>query len=72
MVALQGGLPRRRGGAAGRIQEGGPSTTITNTAIRGNTSSATGGGLFLNGTVVSIQDSTIVNNTAVTGGGIEV
>jgi hypothetical protein len=53
----------------GGIQEGGPSTTITNTAIQGNTASGTGGGLFLNGTNVSIQSSTISSNTAVGGGG---
>ena len=53
----------------GGIQEGGPSTTITNTAVQGNTASGTGGGLFLNGTNVSLQSSTINGNTAVGGGG---
>jgi hypothetical protein len=55
-------------GDGGGIQEGGPSTTITNTVIQGNTSGANGGGLFLNGSTVSILNSTIVGNTALGGG----
>src|SRR5262249_11909869 len=41
----------------GGIQEGGPSTKITNTEIKGNSSGAAGAGLFLNGTTVTIDSS---------------
>jgi hypothetical protein len=57
----------------GAIQEGGPSTQITNTEFRGNSSGATGGALFANGTTLDVQSSTFANNTSVgNGGGIEV
>jgi hypothetical protein len=56
-------------GGGGGIQEGGPSTSITNTEFDGNTSSATGGALFANGISISISKSTFFHNTATTGGG---
>jgi hypothetical protein len=57
----------------GGIQEGGPSTTITNTEFKGNTAGGRGGGLFANGTTLILQRSTFYNNTAaVSGGGLEV
>jgi CSLREA domain-containing protein len=62
----------------GAIQEGGPTTSITNSQISGNSSGATGGGVFATGTTLFVQDSTIANNTASGnanttqgGGGIE-
>jgi len=58
----------------GAIQEGGPSTTITNTEFKGNSSGANGGALFANGITLTVQSSTFANNTASgngdsTGGG---
>jgi hypothetical protein len=68
----------------GAIQEGGPSITITNTEIKGNSSGgsavAGGGGIFISNTnttidlntTVTITASTIVANTATgNGAGIE-
>jgi hypothetical protein len=57
----------------GGIQEGGPSTTITNTEFKGNSSGGSGGALFANGTTLTVHSSTFADNTAAgNGGGIEV
>jgi hypothetical protein len=53
----------------GAIQEGGPSTTITDTEIKDNSSGGSGGGLFANGTTLAVASSTFAGNTAVVGGG---
>lgn len=47
-------------------------TTITNSTISGNTSGASGGGVYASGvstTIVTIDSCTIVNNTATASGG---
>jgi hypothetical protein len=60
-------------GNGGGIQEGGPTTTISNSLLQSNTSGGSGGGLFANGTTLSVQQCTVADNTAsVAGGGIEV
>ena len=59
--------------SGGAIQEGGPSTSITNTEFKGNSSGVSGGALFANGVTLTIQSSTFANNTSVgNGGGIEI
>jgi len=55
----------------GGIQEGGPSTTITNTLIQGN-AAGSGGGVFANGTTLFVQTSTLADNVSgANGGGVE-
>jgi hypothetical protein len=58
--------------SGGAIQEGGPSTSITNTEIRGNTSGTSGGGLAIAGGTLALLDSTVAFNAAANnGGGLE-
>jgi hypothetical protein len=57
----------------GAIQEGGSSTTITNTEFKGNSTGGTGGALFANGATLTVQSSTFANNRSVgNGGAIEI
>jgi hypothetical protein len=51
-------------GDGGAIQEGGPVTSITTTQIIGNSSGARGGGIFVAGTTLFLENSTIAGNTA--------
>ncbi len=53
----------------GGIQEGGPSTTLTNVSFQNNSSGATGGALFANGTTLTVLASTFAGNTSIAGGG---
>jgi hypothetical protein len=59
-------------GDGGGIQEGGPSTAITNSTIQGNSSSGgMGGGLITENGTLTILNSTILDNRAAgVGGGI--
>jgi hypothetical protein len=59
-------------GNGGGIQEGGPTTSISNSLLQGNTSGGSGGGLFDSSTTLTLQTSTMVDNTASAGGGLEV
>jgi hypothetical protein len=63
---FQGNTATMNGGG---IQEGGPSTKITDTLFLDNNSGATGAALFANGTTVSVSSSTFAANTASIGGG---
>jgi hypothetical protein len=59
-------------GDGGAIQEGGPSTSITSTEIRGNTSGNNGGGLNIAGGTLVLSSSTVAFNSAANnGGGLE-
>jgi hypothetical protein len=51
-------------GVGGGIQEGGPSTSITTTLIRGNVAGNAGGGIFTNGSAFTLLRSTVANNVA--------
>jgi hypothetical protein len=52
----------------GAIQEGGPSTTLTNDSFQNNSSGTIGGALFANGTTLTVMSSTFAGNTAIAAG----
>jgi hypothetical protein len=57
---------------AGAIADCGPMTSIAFSEIDGNSTGGVGGGIFATGTTLTVQNSTIANNTAsLNGGGIE-
>jgi hypothetical protein len=59
-------------GDGGGIAEGGPSTTIGFSELRGNASGGNGGGMAVAGTTLIVMNSTLTDNTsAAHGGGIE-
>ncbi len=58
-------------GGAGLISTGGTLLTVSHSTITGNTAAAGNGGGIINGATGSVINSTIVNNTAVVGAGIE-
>jgi predicted outer membrane repeat protein len=53
----------------GAIHEGGTSTLIKSSEIKGNSSGGVGGGIFADGTTLTLQASTIADNTSAGGGG---
>jgi hypothetical protein len=60
-------------GNGGGIQEGGASTTIISTEVKGNSSGGVGGGILANGVKLAITSCTVADNTSSgDGGGIEV
>jgi hypothetical protein len=58
-------------GNGGGIAVGSPVTSITSSEIDGNFSGGDGGGIFANGTSLFVRNSTLANNTANDGAGIE-
>jgi hypothetical protein len=56
----------------GAIREGGTSSAITSSEIKGNVSGQAGGGVFANGVTLTVMASTIANNISTgNGGGLE-
>jgi hypothetical protein len=67
-------LDNNRGDAGGAIWWNTGSLTITSSSVIGNTAGDTGGGLYLEnlaGALLTVTNTTISDNTAVFGGGVE-